>query len=75
MESSTTTTTSSSSLKPLTFEDDLWDQLGQIKQFHTRGTHMLTGLKTFATSYNKAVKTFSQGLKQCATQLEKDLLS
>lgn len=59
----------------LTFEEDLWDQLDRVAAYQKHGSSMLTGLKTFASGYNKLVKAFSEGLAKCTEQLEKDMFS
>ena len=35
----------------------------------------MTGLQSFIGQYNKLVKKFSEGLKQCSSNFEKDMLS
>ena len=53
----------------LTFDDDLWDQLPEIQNYHKQGTQILSGLQTFAFKYSRLLKKFSYGLKKCAETL------
>jgi hypothetical protein len=57
----------------LTFDEDLWDQLPEIQAFHKQGVQMVAGLSSFAHSYHKVLKKFSNGLRKCSENLEKDI--
>ena len=57
----------------LTFEEDMWDQLGRISQYQKHGTSLLIGLQNFAIGYNKLIKKFSEGLRKCSSNFEKDM--
>ena len=53
----------------------MWDQLGRISQYQKHGTSLLIGLQNFAIGYNKLIKKFSEGLRRCSTNFEKDMFS
>lgn len=53
----------------LTFDNDLWDHLAEIQNYHKQGTQIMSGLQTFVFKYSKILKKFSHGLKKCADTL------
>lgn len=58
---------------PLSFDRHLWDRLSTVSAYNKAGTQKLNGIRTFATSVNVLIKKFSEGLRKCTEQLEKDM--
>ena len=59
----------------LTFDEDLWDQLERVAAYQKHGASMVSGLQNFAHTYGKLIRQFSDGLRKCASNFEKDMFN